>query len=154
MPTIGQICNRDVVVTTRERSVSDAAKLMRERHVGSVIVVETREGAQHPVGIVTDRDMVVEIIALDLDPRDVTVGELMGSELIVARENDDIRETLSVMRVNGIRRLPVLGEQGDLLGIVASDDLISVLAEDIAAIANMTQHQRSREVAQRKSLSA
>jgi signal-transduction protein with cAMP-binding, CBS, and nucleotidyltransferase domain len=127
---------------------------MRERHVGSVIVVETREGAQHPVGIVTDRDMVVEIIALDLDPRDVTVGELMGSELIVARENDDIRETLSVMRVNGIRRLPVLGEQGDLLGIVASDDLISVLAEDIAAIANMTQHQRSREVAQRKSLSA
>ena len=153
MATIGQICNRDVVVTTRDASVADAAKLMRDHHVGSVIVVEPGDGTQHPVGIVTDRDLVVEIIALDLDPHDVSVGEIMGEKLVIAREHDDVRGTLQLMRSKGVRRLPVLSMRGNLIGIVASDDLVGVLAEDIAALAATTTSQRAREAVQRKTLS-
>jgi CBS domain-containing protein len=152
MPTIGQICNREAVVTTRDKTVSDAARLMREHHVGSVIVVEQRDGDQHPIGIVTDRDIAVEIVALDLDPRDVKVGELMGPTLVVAREADDLRETLQLMRVHGVRRLPVMSTRGALVGIVASDDLICVLAEDIATLAAVTERERAREATERKPL--
>jgi CBS domain-containing protein len=147
------MCNREVVVTARDTTVADAARLMRDHHVGSLIIAEPRDGAQHPVGIVTDRDLVVEIMAMDFDPRDVTVGEIMGSSLVIARENDGIRETLETMRFKGVRRLPVLNARGNLVGIVASDDLVKVLAEDIAAIATITPRERAREVAQRKPVS-
>jgi len=153
MATVGEICNREVVVTTRDTTVADAARLMRDHHVGSLIVAEPRDGAQYPVGIVTDRDLVVEIMAMDLDPRDVNVGEVMGRGLVIARESDGIRETLEVMRFKGVRRLPVLSSRGNLLGIVAADDLMKVLAEDITALATITTRERWREVAQRKPVS-
>jgi len=153
MATVGEICNREVVVTTRDTTVADAARLMRDHHVGSLIVAEPRDGAQYPVGIVTDRDLVVEIMAMDLDPRDVNVGEVMGQGLVIARESDGIRETLEVMRFKGVRRLPVLSSRGNLLGIVAADDLMKVLAEDITALATITTRERWREVAQRKPVS-
>jgi CBS domain-containing protein len=152
MPAIGQICKRETVVITRDKTVSDAARLMREHHVGSIVVVERRDGAEHPVGIVTDRDIAVEIVALDLDPRDVKVGELMGSTLVAAHEGDDLRETLQLMRLHGVRRLPVVSGAGSLVGIVASDDLITMLAEDLAALAAVTAQERAREVTERKRL--
>jgi len=153
MATVGEICNREVVVTTRETSVADAARLMRDHHVGSLIVAEPRDGAQYPVGIITDRDLVVEIMAMDLDPRDVNVGEVMGRGLVIARESDGIRETLEVMRFKGVRRLPVLSARDNLLGIVAADDLMKILAEDITALATITTRERWREAAQRKPVS-
>lgn len=153
MATIGQMCNREVVVTTRDTTTADAARLMRDHHVGSLVIIEPRDGARHPVGIITDRDLVVEIMAMDLDPRDVKVGEIMRPGLVIARENDGIRETLEVMRFKGVRRLPVLSIRGNLLGIVASDDLVKVLAEDIASIATIPSREVAREAADRKSIS-
>lgn len=152
MPTVGQICNRKTVVITREKAVADAARLMREHHVGSVIVIERRAGADQPVGIVTDRDIAVEIVALDLDPRDVKVGELMGAALVSASEDGDLRETLQLMRLHGVRRMPVVSAQGALVGIVASDDLITMLAEDIATLAAVTARERAREETERTRL--
>ncbi|MGZ3577374.1 MAG: CBS domain-containing protein [Vulcanimicrobiaceae bacterium] len=153
MATIGQMCNREVVVTTRDTTIADAARLMRDHHVGSLVVIEPRDGARHPVGIITDRDLVVEIMAMDLDPRDVTVGEVMRQGLVIARENDGIRETLEVMRFKGVRRLPVLSMRGNLLGIIASDDLVKVLAEDIASVATIPTRELAREAADRRSIS-
>jgi CBS domain-containing protein len=153
MSTVGEICNREVVVTTRDTTAADAARLMRDHHVGSLVIAEPRDGAQHPVGIVTDRDLVVEIMAMDIDPRDIKVEEVMGRSLVIARENDGIRETLEVMRYKGVRRLPVLSTRGGLLGIVAADDLMKILAEDITALATITTRERWREAAQRKAVS-
>jgi CBS domain-containing protein len=153
MATVGEICNREVVVTTRDTTVADAARLMRDHHVGTVIVAEPRDGAQHPVGIITDRDLVVEIMAMDLDPRDVRVEEVMGRELVTAHENDSIQKTLDVMSYKGVRRIPVLNTRGNLLGIVAADDLMKAIAEDITALATITTRERWREAAQRKPVS-
>jgi CBS domain-containing protein len=152
MPTVGQICNRAAVVITPERTVSDAARLMRKHHVGSVIVVDVHGAAQHPIGIITDRDIAVEVVALELDPRDVKAGELMGATLVAAREEDDLRATLQLMRLHGVRRLPVIRADGALVGIVASDDLVSMLAEDMAMLAAVMVRERAREATERKPL--
>ena len=123
---------------------------MRDHHVGTLVVVDPNDADQHPVGIVTDRDMVVEIMAMDIDPHDVTVGEIMAPSLVIAHENEDIREALERMRHKGIRRLPIMSARGHLVGIVATDDLLKVLAADMAALATIAMREQSREAAQRK----
>lgn len=143
--SVGQICNRDTVIVRKEESVIDAAKLMREFHVGSVVVVEDVEGGVKPVGILTDRDLVVEILAAELDPNAVAVGDIMSYELASAREEDGLWDTLLRMRAKGIRRLPVVNGQGLLIGILTSDDLLELLAGEIGQLARVVATERERE---------
>jgi CBS domain-containing protein len=143
--SVGQICNRDTVIVRKEESVIDAAKLMREFHVGSVVVVEDVEGGVKPVGILTDRDLVVEILAAELDPNAVAVGDIMSYELASAREEDGLWDTLLRMRTKGIRRLPVVNGQGLLIGILTSDDLLELLAGEIGQLARVVATGRERE---------
>ena len=151
MATIASICNRDVAFTTRETTVAAAAKLMRHGHVGSLVVVEQINGGKRvPVGIVTDRDIVVEVIATGLDPAVITVGDIMAQELVVGRESDSVLETLEIMRFKGVRRLPTVGPDGQLVGIVTVDDLIEVLAEELGELAKIVAREQSREAAVRR----
>jgi CBS domain-containing protein len=151
LATIASICNRDVAFTTRETTVAAAAKLMRHGHVGSLVVVEQINGGKRmPVGIITDRDIVVEVIATSLDPAVITVGDIMAQELVVGRESDSVLETLEIMRFKGVRRLPTVGPDGQLVGIVTVDDLIEVLAEELGELAKIVVHKQSREAALRR----
>lgn len=151
MTTIASICNRDVAFTTRETTVAAAAKLMRHVHIGSLVVVEQMNGGKRmPIGIVTDRDIVVEVIATGLDPAVITVGDIMAQELAVGRESDSVLETLEIMRFKGVRRLPTVGPDGQLVGIVTVDDLLEVLAEELGELAKIAAHEQSREAAARK----
>jgi CBS domain-containing protein len=143
--SVGQICNRDTVIVRKEESVVDAAKLMREFHVGSVVVVEDTEGGVKPVGILTDRDLAVEILAAELDPNAVAVGDVMSYELAAAREEDGLWDTLQRMRAKGIRRLPVVNGQGLLTGILTSDDLLELLAGELGQLARVIATERERE---------
>ena len=151
MATIASICNRDVAFTTRETTVAAAAKLMRHGHVGSLVIVEQLNGGKRmPVGIITDRDIVVEVIATGLDPAVITVGDIMAQELVVGREGDSVLEALEIMRFKGVRRLPTVGPDGQLVGIVTADDLIEVLAEELGELAKIVAHEQSREAAVRR----
>jgi len=151
LATIASICNRDVAFTTRETTVAAAAKLMRHGHVGSLVVVEHINGGKRmPVGMITDRDIVVEVIATSLDPAVITVGDIMAQELVVGRESDSVLETLEIMRFKGVRRLPTVGPDGQLVGIVTVDDLIEVLAEELGELAKIVAHEQSREAALRR----
>lgn len=140
----GQVCNRTVVVVAKDTTLADAAKLMREHHVGSLVVAQNTYGRK-PVGIVTDRDMVVEVMAADLDYRTLTVGEIMGDKLVVAKEADDTLDTLKLMRARGVRRLPVVTEKGDLAGIVTIDDLLEIVAEELADVVHAIGNEQTRE---------
>jgi len=151
LATIASICNRDVAFTTRETTVAAAAKLMRHGHVGSLVIVEQLNGGKRmPVGIITDRDIVVEVIATGLDPAVITVGDIMAQELVVGREGDSVLEALEIMRFKGVRRLPTVGPDGQLVGIVTADDLIEVLAEELGELAKIVAHEQSREAAVRR----
>jgi len=149
--TIGEICTRVTVFTTREATVADAAKLMRQHHVGSLVVVEDVNGGKRvPVGIVTDRDAVVEVMATGLDPNVITVGDIMGQELVTARENEGVLETMQIMRYKGVRRLPIVGKAGELIGIVSIDDLLEVLAEELSELAKIFAREQARETTARR----
>lgn len=151
MTTIGGICVRDVVSTTRDTTVAEAAKLMRENHVGSIVVVEQMNGGKRlPVGIVTDRDIVVEVVAPGLDSETITVGDIMGAELVTVRENEGLLETMEIMRFKGVRRIPVVDAGGELLGIASIDDLLEVLAEEMTELAKIVARERAHEAQARR----
>lgn len=146
---IGDFCKRDVVVTDRNTTVMDAAKLMREHHVGAIVVIDNENGGAQPVGILTDRDIVVEILACGLDPETILVEDIMLESLHTVAEKDGVFTTIRLMREYGVRRLPVVNESGDLEGIVSLDDLIALLASEIEEISRLLVRERARENRQR-----
>jgi CBS domain-containing protein len=124
---------------------------MRYGHIGSLVVVEQMNGGKRiPIGIVTDRDIVVEVIATGLDPAVITVGDIMEEELVVGRESDSVLETLEIMRFKGVRRLPTVDREGQLVGIVTVDDLLEILAEQLNELATIVAREQSHEASARK----
>lgn len=146
---IGELCNREVVITEKSMVVTEAARLMRTHHVGDLVVVETREGRRVPVGIVTDRDIVVEVVAAGVNPEALKVGDIMGQEVATVRESEGMFEALRYMRDRGVRRMPVVDAEGALVGILTLDDLLELLAEEMMELAKLVSHERKREMATR-----
>ena len=142
---IGEICNRVVIFAYEKMPLSDATKLMREHHVGSLVVVKEEGPGRIPIGIITDRDIVVEVVAEGLDHKLLTVGEIMGRELVTAREQDNMLDILQVMRRRGIRRVPVVTASGSLVGIVTIDDLLELVAEELDDVVKAIASERQRE---------
>ena len=151
---IGEICSRIVVLARKNTPLCDVAKLMREHHVGSVVVVEESERGRLPVGIVTDRDIVIEVIAMDLDCRTVTAGEIMGADLVTVQEDESVLDVLRLMRRRGVRRVPVLTSAGALAGIVTLDDVMEIIAEEFDDMTKAIVSEQSKEAHLRKSFSA
>jgi CBS domain-containing protein len=143
---IGEICVRDTVVCDRNTTIVEAAQLMRQHHVGDLVVVEESGGKRIPVGIITDRDIVVSVVSMKIDPSVFSVGDVVFGEMITIREDQGIFETMRQMRMHGIRRIPVVNEQGGLVGIVSIDDLIQLLAEEMGELAKLISREQRREV--------
>lgn len=150
MTTAGEVCNREVVYAHRDTPAAEAARLMREHHVGDLVVLNGKEGEQTPVGIVTDRDLVVEVIAAGVRPEDLTVGDVMSDELVTAREQDGLLDVIKRMRAKGVRRVPVVDGAGALVGILAVDDLIEIFAEQVTDLARLIAREQSRERQRRR----
>ena len=148
--SIGELCNRDVAFAMRETTIAAAARLMRHYHVGSLVVVDEKAGRRVPVGIITDRDIVVEVVATGLDGGTITVGDIMVHEIVTAPESMGVMETIQLMRVKGVRRLPVVDAGGGLAGIVTVDDLLDVLAEELSELARIVVREQVREAQLRK----
>jgi CBS domain-containing protein len=142
---VGKLCTVDTVCCTRDESVQGAAFLMRKHHVGDIVVVDETDGVSVPAGIVTDRDIVVSVVALGLDPNGLQVGDIMTDDLLTADEHDDVSNTIERMRLRGIRRVPVVGEGGRLAGIVSADDLLGFLAEEMEDLARISPYQQQHE---------
>jgi CBS domain-containing protein len=149
---IGEICNRDVVVAKRDITVRGAARLMREYHVGCIVLVEEREGRRRPVGVVTDRDIVVAVTALGLDADVIGAGDVAAKELLEINEQAGLAETVAVMRMKGVRRLPVVDRDGFLVGIIAADDIVGLLAEELSGLAAMVSRGQRRESTERRTV--
>ena len=147
---VGEICNREVVIAEKTLSVVDAAQLMRKHHVGDLVVVDEKGGRKHPVGIVTDRDIVVEVVAAGVTPDALKVGDIMGPEVATVRESEGLFEALRFMRDKGVRRMPVVDRDGGLVGILTLDDLLTLLAEEMTELAKLVSHERQREATVRK----
>jgi CBS domain-containing protein len=134
----------------RETTVVAAAQLMRKRHVGDVVVVHTVRGKTAPAGIITDRDIVISVVAPHLDPGVFTVGDMLLRPAITCRETDDVASCLENMRANAIRRMPVVNKKGELVGIISIDDLIRFLSGELSAVAKLITREQAVERRTRK----
>lgn len=143
--SIGEYCNREVVFATRSMSILEAAKLMRQHHVGDLVVVDETNGKRIPVGIVTDRDMVIEIIAKSVDLNDFCVADIMSSQLVSVQNNETVLDTIQVMCAKGIRRIPIVNLKGELEGIMTAEDMLGILAEEMSGLARIPQSEKKKE---------
>ena len=146
----GEYCNRDVVVVSQTDPVQEAVTLMRKHHVGDVIVVEHSEQGAVPLGILTDRDIVLEIMAEDVDLKMVSIGDVMSYELITVTESTTLIDTIKLMRQKGIRRIPVVNDKGTLQGLLSVDDLLELVAEQLNDIVVLISKEQSSESRRRK----
>lgn len=143
--TIGELCTRNTVVVSADATILSVAKLMRSKHVGDVVVIEEKQSGTVPVGILTDRDIIIELVAKEVDLDKVTVGDVMSHELSVVNEKEGVFETIEKMRNCGVRRMPVVNEDGVLIGILAVDDLLEIVAEQLTDLALLFSNGRLKE---------
>ncbi|MBW4050831.1 MAG: CBS domain-containing protein [Proteobacteria bacterium] len=144
---VGRICKRQIITLTARTDLLAAAELMREKHVGFLIVVEPEAQAQYgrPVGVLTDRDIVISVVARGADPTLLTAGDVMNRELVMVDESDSVEQALRTMRRMGVRRLPVIGARGMLTGVLSLDDILDVLAAEIGEISGTVRNEQRIE---------
>lgn len=146
-------CSRVVVAAEPAMDLREAAHLMRDNHVGALIVVERKGAVSRPVGIVTDRDIVVSVVAAPgVRPEALTVRDVMSVELATVNENDGVFEAVEAMRDRGARRLPVVSDDGKLVGILSLDDLLRVISAELAGLSDSLRTSTAREVHERRAL--
>ena len=143
--TVGKVCNRQVTTVDIEDSILDAVHLMRRHHVGDVIVTRSTPDGRRPVGILTDRDIVIELLGEDVDPSAVGIKDVMSAELLTATESDSIRDSVKRMRTAGVRRMPVVDADGKLVGIFTLDDAIDLICEQLGDIVGTMKSGFNRE---------
>jgi len=125
-----------------------AAALMREKHIGYLVVVES-EWMRRPVGVLTDRDIVVSVVAKNVDPASLTVGDVMTSRVVATDEQGPLDAALVQMRRNGVRRLPVLGPEGEVVGVLSIDDALQAIMHELDNAAGSIRLEREVERATR-----
>jgi CBS-domain-containing membrane protein len=144
---------REVVTAAPDTPITRCAQLMHDEHVGSIVIVELRDGRRVPTGMLTDRDIAIEAVAFGVDPRALNASDLMACPPALARVDDDLMSVVACMREHGVRRLPVVGRDGELRGIVAADDLWSQIAQEIDGLARILESERRREMRSRSAQS-
>ncbi|MDP2451131.1 MAG: CBS domain-containing protein [Polaromonas sp.] len=143
--TTGEICTRSVTIAFRTTPVDGAARLMRDNHVGCLVVVDEVEGRRIVVGVLTDRDIVTAVVAPGLDASTLTVDDVMTTDLVTAREDDSLIDLMRSMRRKGVRRIPVVGGLDELIGVVTLDDVLGVLSEELGLLVGTVDSEGKRE---------
>ena len=133
--SLERFCREPVVTIQPTQSVRDAARLMRDRHVGAVLVVD----GDRPIGIVTDRDIVMRAIIEGRDPNTTPVRDVMSGSLTVVGSDQKIDDAVVAIRTAGIRRLPIVNAAGKAIGIVTLDDLVVLMAGELNLVAGAVQ---------------
>ena len=142
---VGQYCKRGVVAIKGGADVSEAAKLMREKHVGFLPVFKDGDGIRKPIGVLTDRDIVMQVTAREIDPHAILVQDVMTREPLIATDSDEITDLVQAMHLSGVRRVPVVDGRGALIAIIALDDLIDVIAGLLGEVAGSIKSEQRHE---------
>jgi CBS domain-containing protein len=128
---LGKICTKPVVTASAQMTVDQAARAMRSKNVGALVVVN----AGRPVGMLTDRDVAIEVVARGMDPDTARVGDVMHKKPVTIREDLGIFDAARVFARTGVRRLPVVTKSGVLVGVITVDDLIMLLGNELGHVA-------------------
>lgn len=143
--TTGDLCTREVVTASRSTLLNEAARLMRDRHVGCLVVVDDLPEGRIVVGLLTDRDIVTAVVAKDVEAMMLRVGEVMSEDVSTVNHTASLHDAIALMRHRRVRRVPVTDDRGFLVGLLASDDIVGVLARELQALAEVLTQQRRVE---------
>lgn len=149
---VGDLCQRTVVTIGVDDDLLQAARLMREKHVGYLIVIEPPSPAADakPVGVLTDRDIVVSVVACAADPATLRVGDVMTTQPLTVSDQAGLPVALEQMRRIGVRRLPVVGHRGELTGVLSIDDALASLTTELESITASIRKERGVETRHRR----
>lgn len=142
---IGDVCRHDAVSIANTEGITEAARLMREHHVGFLIVHQLGDDLRRPIGVLTDRDLVLEVMAKKVDPETLKVDDVMTRQPLVAIESEDVSDLLQAMQLAGIRRVPVADIRGALTGVIAIDDVFDIVTTFMCNITGSIKHEQRVE---------
>ena len=142
---ITRLYTRGVIAIPQSTTLKAAAQLMRERHVGCLVVTESPPFDDRAIGIVTDRDLVVQAVAAGAPPAETTIAEVMTPDIARIAHDVDAHEALEKMAALGVRRLAVTGPNGSIVGVLSFDDLVDGLAVEVSDLARIIHQERTRE---------
>lgn len=142
---VGEICQRNVVCIDSAVELSAAAQTMRERHVGFLIVHRADDELRRPIGVLTDRDIVIEVVAKNVPADSLTVDDVMTRQPVIANEHEDLSDVLQGMRIAGVRRVPVVDARGAVVGVFAIDDAFDVLTNFMCEITGSVKNEQRTE---------
>jgi CBS domain-containing protein len=153
---INSIYNPHVITVCPDTKLKEVARIMAAECVGCVVVVEDKLQNQKPMGIITDRDIVTKVVVAGKDIESIAAQDIMGECLVTLKEEDGINDAIRIMQQGGIRRIPVVNENGHLSGIVTADDLLVILADELNGLADMVlgqvpENSKNRECGLKKS---
>jgi CBS domain-containing protein len=147
---LDSFCMLDVACCSPRTTALEAAHLMRHKHTGDLVVVDDDETRPTPLGIITDRDIVIEVLGKGLDPAVTTVGSVIRTPVVLAQGSEDSSAVLERMRTHGVRRIPVVGVGGKLIGIVTVDDMLKRLAADASLLTDIVSQGQIHEARARR----
>ncbi len=135
--SLGNLCRREIICVDPRTTVKEAAKLMEEKNIGSTIVVQERK----PIGILTDRDILLRVMNRGLDPEKTFVDEVMTKKIVTLREDMGLLEALEMTKKKGIRRYPIVDTKGKLRGIMTLDDILYLLGKEMANVSSIIERE-------------
>ena len=138
---VAGLCRSRAVSIDPQADLVDAARRMREHHVGLLVVSDG--GA--PLGVITDRDIVLEAVAAGIDPHAVTVRDAMTRDPVILTADTSLEEALDNLRIAGVRRAPIVDQGGRLVGVLSIDDVVDHLAMQLGAVAGSLRHEQAIE---------
>jgi CBS domain-containing protein len=139
--TAGTLCRRNVITVFRSTLLDEAARTLRAQHVGCVVVIDESGDGAVVAGMLTDRDIVTAVVAKDVQASTLRVGAVMTADVVCVREDDSLQDVLATMQRRRVRRVPVVGPQQQLVGLIAADDLLRVLSQQFQALAQLLGEQ-------------
>jgi CBS domain-containing protein len=141
--SLERICSKDVVTISPDATVLEAAKLMHFKHIGCLVVID----GSRPIGILTDRDIVLKLVASEKKPAETAVKHVMTANPTMVNVNYDVLDAVRLMRTRGVRRLPIVDEHRHLLGIITMDDLLTAFSAEVGDLAGVVQKEFGLEAA-------
>jgi CBS domain-containing protein len=138
--TIGKICRSDVVTVPEKTTIQEAAQMMKEKNVGCLLVVRYQDNDYDPVGIITDRDIVVKVLSDKANVEGVMVDEVMSKDLLMLSSELGVKKTIEAMSYKGVRRAPIM-DYNQIYGIVSVDDLLVMIASELGDLAALVLQQ-------------
>ena len=142
--TVGRLCVREVDVATPDETAQVAAQRMHSRNVGTLVIVDD---ANHPIGLVTDRDLTIRVLAEHRDGTTVPLRDIMTAGIRTVDEDCPVEAALEAMRAGPYRRIPVVNKKSELVGLISIDDVLDLLAEEFQSIGSLLARESPRTLA-------